>query len=180
MLVAPLRLAVRCVTDRLMRAAAADRPGRNAVPAACLPRRSQEASMVLQKKEPCSQRKAWACASKRRLDAVRVHLAAAVLSGPERVAELVITLMLAEGREERREALLKLERQLDRCSEADAEAAMEAGVVHVLTPIAVVTGDAEWDRAAAVAANILATLSLLTRDGSMGDSPRDASAAASG
>ena len=131
--------------------------------------------MVLQKKEPCSQRKAWACASKRRLDAVRVHLAAAVLSGPERVAELVITLMLAEGREERREALLKLERQLDRCSEADAEAAMEAGVVHVLTPIAVVTGDAEWDRAAAVAANILATLSLLTRDGSMGDSPRDAS-----
>ena len=62
--------------------------------------------------------------SGRRLDVVLAHLAAAPLSGPERVAELVITLMLAEGREERREALLKLERQLDRCTEADAEAAM--------------------------------------------------------
>lgn len=122
------------------------------------------------------QRQAWLRASERRLDAVRVHLAAgAARSGPERVAELVITLMLADDREERREALLKLELQLDRCSEADAEAAMEAGVVHVLAPIATVTGDAEWDRAAAVAANILATLSLLTRDGSTGDSPRDAS-----
>ena len=52
-----------------------------------------------------------------RLGRVVAHLAAAPLSGAERVAELVITLMLAEDRDERGDALLKLERQLDRCTE---------------------------------------------------------------